>query len=195
MYQNYFKRLIDIVFSLIGLIVFLIPIMFISIAIKLDSRGPVIFKQQRVGKGETVFEIYKFRTMVVGAYELGGIVMDSSDNRITPIGSFLRRTSLDEILQFYNILKGDMSIIGPRPILPIEFDEYRHIVLYQKRHIVRPGLFCTVDIDYRAAADRILQFNMDIDYICSISFSYDLKIFFKIIKVILSQKNIYKHEV
>lgn len=195
MYRSFFKHLIDVVIALIGLIVLLIPIIIISIAIKCDSKGPVVFKQERLGKGKKVFTIYKFRTMVDHAYENGGIVNRSDDPRITKVGAFLRRTSLDEILQLVNILIGDMAIIGPRPILPVEYEEYEGNPRYDLRYEDLPGLFGTVDIKYRASATRELQFEMDAEYHEEMSLKNDVKYFFQIIRVVLSGKDVYREEV
>lgn len=194
MYRRCFKRILDCVISMVGLIVCIIPMLSIAVAIKLDSKGPALFKQKRVGKNEEVFTIYKFRTMCVNAYEMGGIARKANDSRITRVGAVLRRTSLDELPQMINIIKGDMAIIGPRPILPVEFDEYKDNKKYRQRHNVLPGLFCTVDIDLRASATREQQFDMDIDYIRHISFSRDLMYFFQIIKTVVSGKNVYREE-
>ena len=195
MYRNFFKRLIDFILSVIGLLVLLVPIIIISIAIKLDSNGPVIFKQERLGKNQKVFTIYKFRTMVVNAYAMGGVATRSDDVRITKVGAFLRRTSLDEILQMLNIIKGDMAIIGPRPILPVEFEEYKNNLRYCRRYDALPGMFCTVDIKYRSSSDRDLQFTMDADYVDNMSLALDVKTFFSIIAPVLAGKNVYREEV
>lgn len=112
MYRHFFKRLLDIVISLFGIIVFCIPMLIIAIVIKCDSKGPAIFKQVRLGKGQKEFTVYKFRTMCDNAYNMGGIATRSDDVRITKVGAFLRRTSLDELPQFFNIISGKMSIIG-----------------------------------------------------------------------------------
>ena len=113
MYKNYFKRLFDIIPSLIGITVCLIPMAIIAIAIKLDSPGPVFFKQKRLGYKGNVFEIIKFRSMCVGAEHTGsGVYSGKGDARVTRVGNILRKTSLDEIPQFLNTLKGDMSFIG-----------------------------------------------------------------------------------
>lgn len=117
MYKLFFKRLIDTALSICGLIVFGIPMLIIAICIKCDSKGPVFFKQERLGKGMKPFTVYKFRTMCDHAYEMGGIATSASDSRITKVGGFLRRTSLDELPQMFNVLNGTMAIIGPRPIL------------------------------------------------------------------------------
>lgn len=194
MYKKIFKRIIDLLLAICGLLILCIPMIFITIAIKLDSNGPILFKQVRLGKDMKPFTIYKFRTMCNHAYELGGIVTKSSDSRITKVGSFLRRTSLDELPQFFNIIKGDMAIIGPRPILDWEFDKYKFNQTYLKRYDILPGMFCTVDLDYRAEADRDLQFKMDATYSENITFVGDCKIFFGIIKTVISGKNVYKEE-
>lgn len=195
MYRKYVKRFLDVSLSLVGLIVFFIPMIIISILIKIDSKGSAFFKQKRLGKNEKIFTVMKFRTMCENAYEMGGIVTRSDDKRITKIGSFLRRTSLDELPQMLNILKGEMSIIGPRPILDWEFDDFRGKKEYDLRHSVVPGLFCSVDIDYRASAERELQFEMDVDYVKNITFITDFKIFCGVIKTVFSGKNVYREEI
>lgn len=195
MYKKYIKRLLDILLSCIGIIFFLIPMLIIAILIKKDSKGPVFFKQKRLGKDEKIFTVIKFRTMCENAYEMGGIATRSDDVRITKVGSFLRRTSLDELPQMFNILKGEMSIIGPRPILDWEFDDFRNKKEYDLRHSVVPGLFCSVDVEYRASAERELQFQMDVDYVKNITFETDLKIFLGVIKTVISGKNVYREEI
>ena len=195
MYQCFFKRFIDCILSALGLIVCFIPMLVIAIVIKLESKGPALFKQERLGKQEKHFTVYKFRTMVDRAYENGGLVTRSDDPRITKIGAFLRRTSLDELPQMINILKGDMAIIGPRPILPWEFDGYRNNSVYRKRHDVLPGLFCSVDIELRASADRDTQFMMDAEYADNVSLKKDFELFFGVFKTVLTGKNVYREEV
>lgn len=194
MYKKVFKRVTDITLSVIGAVVLIIPMLLIALIIALDSEGGVLFRQKRMGKDRKLFTIYKFRTMVPNAYEMGGTNTYSSDPRITRIGRFLRKSSLDELPQLFNIIKGDMSIIGPRPILEEEFDEYEHNPRYAERFSVLPGLFCTVDLDYRAQASRELQFEMDSEYCSSISFAKDIKVFFGVIKTVVSGSNVYKDE-
>ena len=193
MYRHFFKRLIDTCLALCGLVVCCVPMVIIAIAIKLDSKGPVLFKQVRLGKGMKPITVFKFRTMCDHAYEIGGIATSSRDPRITKVGAFLRRTSLDELPQMFNILNGTMAIIGPRPILDWEFEEYKDKnPRYIKRYDVKAGMFCTVDIKYRASADRDLQFTMDADYADSVSFALDFKTFFQIIKSVIKGSNVYK---
>ena len=194
MYRKYGKRALDFTIALIGLIILAIPMIIIAVCIVIDSGWPIIFRQERVGKKQKVFTIYKFRTMINHAYEIGGIVNSANDSRITRIGAALRRTSLDELPQLINILKGDMAIIGPRPILPVEFEEFKDKEKYKTRHDVLPGLFCTVDIDYRASASRKMQMDMDIEYINEMSFANDLRVFFGVIKTVVSGKNVYREE-
>lgn len=194
MYRKYGKRALDFTIALIGLIILAIPMIIIAVCIVIDSGWPIIFRQERVGKKQKVFTIYKFRTMINHAYEIGGIVNSANDSRITRIGGALRRTSLDELPQLINILKGDMAIIGPRPILPVEFEEFKDKEKYKTRHDVLPGLFCTVDIDYRASASRKMQMDMDIEYINEMSFANDLRVFLGVIKTVVSGKNVYREE-
>lgn len=188
---KYIKRLIDLSFSFVGIIFLALPMIIIAIIIKCDSKGPALFKQKRLGKDKKVFTILKFRTMCDHAYEQGGVATSENDVRITKVGRFLRRTSLDEIPQLINILIGQMSIIGPRPILDWEYydnaaDEY------EPRFNARPGMFCTVDLYLRATATRDQQFRMDVEYVENMSLATDIKVFFCIIKIVLSGKNVYK---
>lgn len=192
MYRHFFKQLIDVLMSVLGLIVCGVPMLIIAIVIKMDSKGPAIFKQKRLGKNQKIFTVYKFRTMCDHAFEKGGVASSEKDSRITPVGKFLRKTSLDEIPQMINIIKGEMAIIGPRPILPFEFEGYKDNVRYTHRYDAKPGMFCTVDIDLRATATREQQFEMDADYVDNMSLSLDCKVFFGIIETVLLRKNVYK---
>ena len=118
MYKHFFKRLIDIIFSLIGIVICLIPMLIISIAVKLDSPGPVLFKQKRIGYKGKIFQIYKFRSMCVGAEHKGsGVYSGKGDTRVTRVGNILRKTSLDELPQLFNTLVGTMSFVGERGII------------------------------------------------------------------------------
>lgn len=194
MYRQFLKACIDIMLSVIGLIVYCIPMIIIAIAIKCESKGPALFKQRRLGRNQTVFTVYKFRTMCDHAFEKGGVASSELDSRITKVGRFLRKTSLDEIPQMINIIKGEMAIIGPRPILPFEFEEYKDNTRYAHRYDAKPGMFCTVDIDLRATATRKQQFEMDAEYVDKMSFGLDFKVFFGIIKTVVLGKNVYKEQ-
>jgi O-antigen biosynthesis protein WbqP len=167
----------------------------IAFAIKLDSKGPILFRQVRLGKGMKPFTIYKFRTMCDHAYEMGGIANRSDDPRITKVGAFLRRTSLDEFPQMFNILNGTMVIIGPRPILDWEFEPYKGKANYIRRYEATPGMFSPVDVKYRASSDRDLQFKMDVEYIDNMSFWLDLKMVLQIAIPIITGKDVYREEV
>ena len=193
MYRHFFKRLIDICLALCGLVVCCVPMVIIAIAIKLDSKGPVLFKQVRLGKGMKPITVFKFRTMCDHAYEMGGIATSASDSRITKGGAFLRRTSLDELPQMFNILNGTMAIIGPRPILDWEFEEYKDNQRFCKRYDALPGMFCTVDLWNRAAL-REDQFEMDAEYVDKMSFALDLKTFFGVIAPVLKGSHVYRDE-
>ena len=191
MYRHFFKRFIDTLLAICGFAVFCIPMLIIAIMIKLDSKGPALFKQTRLGKGMKPFTVFKFRTMCNHAYEMGGIAKNSNDSRITKVGAFLRRTSLDELPQMFNIINGTMAIIGPRPILDWEFEPYKENKEYCGRYNVKAGMFCTVDINYRASADRDLQFKMDAEYADNVSFALDVKAFFSIIRTVIKGDNVY----
>lgn len=193
MYRVILKRLIACTLSIIGLSLFCIPMIIIAIAIKLDSKGPVFFRQERLGKGMKPFKIFKFRTMCEHAYEMGGIATSASDSRITKVGGFLRRTSLDELPQMFNVLNGTMAIIGPRPILDWEWDEYKDNKRFAKRYEVLPGFFCTIDLVNRAAL-REDQFEADAAYAENLSFWLDVKTFFGVIAPVLSGTHVYRDE-
>ena len=192
MYRHFFKRMISVLLAICGLIVCAIPMVITAILIKCDSKGPALFKQVRLGKGMKPFTCYKFRTMCQGAFEKGGIASSESDSRITKVGAVLRRTSLDELPQMLNILNGTMAIIGPRPILDFEFEPYKGNRRYVRRYDALPGMFCTVDLDLRATADRETQFEMDAQYVDDMSFTLDVKTFFGIISTVVLGKNVYK---
>lgn len=192
MYKHFFKRVISLFLAICGLVICAIPMVLIAIVIKWDSKGPALFKQKRLGKGQKLITVYKFRTMCQGAFEKGGVASSETDSRITRVGAILRRTSLDELPQMFNILNGTMAIIGPRPILDFEFEPYKDNARFCKRYDVLPGMFCTVDLDLRATADRETQFKMDAEYVDKISFLLDAKTFFGIISTVILGKNVYK---
>lgn len=186
---KYIKRALDIIFSIIVLIL-LIPIMvFTAILIRFDSRGSIIFKQQRVGKKGKSFIIYKFRTMVENAEKIGtGLDSYENDTRVTKIGKFLRNTSLDELPQLFNILKGDMSFVGPRPPVtyhPYKYEDYPEDA--KKRFEVRPGVTGLAQINGRNELSWDEKFKYDLEYIDKIGLIFDLKILiltiFKVMKM------------
>ena len=192
MYKRCVKRVIDVVISLLILVI-LSPIFLIAIiAIKIESKGPAIFKQTRLGKDGKEFTFYKFRSMVVNAEHTGsGVYSEKGDSRVTKVGRILRATSIDELPQAVNILKGDMSLIGPRPPLtyhPWPIDEY---TAEQKRMFdVRPGVTGWAQINGRKCVEWNKRIELNVWYVDHVSFIFDLKIFFKtILKVFLNSDN------
>ena len=158
--------------------------------IKLDSRGPVLFKQKRVGEGEKVFTVYKFRTMIEGAEKATGPVWSQSgDSRITKFGSLLRKTRLDELPQLFNVLRGNMSFIGPRPERPFFVETLKkQIPYYSERHCVKPGITGWAQVRYEygdSIEDAIEKLRYDLYYIKYQSISLDLLIILDTVKVIL----------
>lgn len=176
----FFKRIIDILGASV-LIIILSPILLvISLAIKLDSKGEIVFKQRRLGRYGKQFWIYKFRTMCVGAENMGdGQYCKQGDSRVTRVGKVLRKTSLDELMQLFNILKGDMSFIGPRPPLtyhPWSIDEYTPEQM--KRFDVRPGITGLAQISGRKHLEWPKRIEYDVRYVENISLWLDIKICF-----------------
>ncbi|HOZ13756.1 MAG TPA: sugar transferase [Tenuifilaceae bacterium] len=149
--NNFLKRVFDIVFSVLLLLALLPFFIFIAIAILIDSKGPIFFKQPRLGLKGKVFNIYKFRSMVVGAERMGtGLFNYSNDPRVTKVGRFLRDYSLDELPQLFNILKGDMSFVGPRPPVTYELGDYKNFDgLLKQRFIMKPGVTGLAQINGR----------------------------------------------
>jgi lipopolysaccharide/colanic/teichoic acid biosynthesis glycosyltransferase len=198
--NDFIKRLFDILMSLIGIIILSPVFILISLLIKLDSKGPVMFKQIRVGRGERNFKILKFRTMVTDAEQKGAQITVGRDSRITRVGHFLRKSKLDEIPQLINVLKGDMSLVGPRPEVP-KYTRYYNSS--QKRIFeIRPGITDLASIKYRdeneilAKSDRpeetyieeimVDKLKLNLQYLSEMSLLTDIKIIFmtllKIIK-------------
>ncbi len=179
----FFHRLFDLVFSILGVLIglFLIPLIFIGNL--LGNRGPLFYFQERVGKNGQVFNIIKFRTMVVNAEQGGAVWAAKNDHRITPFGKFLRRSRLDEIPQFLNILKGDMSLIGPRPERPYFVKELSQVIpFYETRHIIKPGLtgWAQVKVRYGSTVeDSLLKLQYDLYYIKHRSFLLDANVIIK----------------
>lgn len=188
------KRIFDIVSSIIGLLVLVPILLVIAILIKIDSDGPVFFLQERLGKNGKVFKIIKFRTMVVNAENMGdGVkVKDSEDSRITRVGKILRDTSFDEIPQLINVIKGDMSLIGPRPPVtyyPYEFEEYSEE--QRKRFSFRPGITGLSQIKVRESVPWDEKIKYDIEYVSSFSTYLDFKILILTFPKVLKRDDIY----
>jgi len=187
--QRTIKRIIDCIVSILGLIILAIPMGIIAILIKLDSNGPVIFKQERVGKDGRLFVIYKFRTMVKDASKIGPPLTEKNDPRITRIGRILRHTSLDELPELINVIKGEMSLVGPRPEIPVEVEKYTN---WQRRVLrIKPGITGFSQIHGRAERKIPSKLRLDNWYIKHQSLKLDLWIMVKTIGIVLTGKGAY----
>ena len=190
MYRHFLKRTFDIILALLGIIIAGIPMLIVALCIKLDSPGPVLFKQDRIGKDGKVFKILKFRSMCVGA-EKGGVYSDNKDSRVTKVGKIIRATSLDELPQFFNVLAGQMSFIGPRPPLtyhpwPIEqYDEFQ-----RKMFLVRPGITGWTQTHGRKDVEWHRRIELNVWYVENLSLWLDMKILFlTVFKVVTNADN------
>ncbi|CEH33749.1 sugar transferase [Romboutsia lituseburensis] len=192
--QLIIKKIFDIISSALGIVILSPLFLIVSILIKLDSPGKVLFIQDRLGKDGKVFKIYKFRTMCDNAINIGnGLFTDEADSRITKIGSFLRKTSIDELPQLFNILKGDMSLVGPRPPVPnfpYKYDEYSEV---QKiRFEMLPGITGWAQVVGRNSIDWDERITLDIDYVKNYSFLWDIKIIILTLAKVVKREDIYK---
>lgn len=190
MYKHFFKRFLDILLAIIGIVIGLIPMIIIGLCVKLTSKGPILFKQDRIGKNGKVFKILKFRSMCVGA-EKGGVYSDKKDKRVTKVGKVIRATSLDELPQFFNVLVGHMSFIGPRPPLtyhPWPYDEYTD---RQRRMFeVRPGITGWAQTHGRKDVEWHKRIELNVWYVDHVSFWLDIKIIFMtVFKVVTNADN------
>lgn len=175
MYKKHIKRLVDICCALAALVVFWWLYIIIAILVRVKLGSPILFKQKRPGKDEKIFELYKFRTMTDEKDENGKLLPDSV--RLTNFGKFLRKTSLDELPEAFNILKGDMSVIGPRPLL-VEYLPY-YTEREKLRHTVRPGLSGLAQISGRNLIDWEERLKIDVEYVENVTFINDVKIILK----------------
>lgn len=185
-YNKYIKRILDIIIALFAIIILSPVFIILSILVRVKLGSPIIFKQKRPGLNKKIFEMYKFRTMTDEKDSEGKLQPDSI--RLTSFGKKLRSSSLDELPEFFNILKGDMSLIGPRPLL------VKYLPLYSKeqnrRHEVRPGITGYAQVNGRNAISWEDKFEKDVEYVNNISFMLDLNIFFKTIKSVLVKEGI-----
>ena len=187
---KYFKRFLDIVLSAVGLLVLSPILMIIAVAIKMDSKGPVLFKQKRVAKGKEYFQILKFRTMYADVpKDVPTHLLADPESKITKIGRFLRKSSLDELPQIWNILVGEMSIIGPRPALWNQFDLIAERDKYGAND-VRPGLTGLAQVMGRDELPIEVKAKYDGEYAQNVTFANDIKIFFKTITSVLGAKGV-----
>lgn len=191
-YRDVVKRLLDLLITIPVLIVAAIPMLIVAIAVKIDSPGPVLFRQERLGKGGKVYKMYKFRSMVVNAEHTGsGVYSGKNDARVTKVGKFIRATSIDELPQLFNVLKGDMSLLGPRPPLtyhPWPLEQYTE----EQKHMfdVRPGFSGWAQIHGRKEVEWNHRIELNVWYVRHVRFSLDAKIFFMtIFKVIKNSDN------
>jgi lipopolysaccharide/colanic/teichoic acid biosynthesis glycosyltransferase len=168
------KKTFDILASLSALIILSPLMIFIALCIKTDG-GPIIYKQIRVGINGREFGIFKFRSMVVNADKLGGYSTNPGDKRVTSVGTFIRKTSIDELPQLLNVLLGQMSIIGPRPNVPAQFDEYTQ-AQWDKRNSLLPGITGIAQSRTRSNATWQQRYDMDIEYVDTRTFVLDIKI-------------------
>ena len=186
LYCKLIKRFMDFLIAALSIIIFSPLLIILAILVGVKLGGPVIFKQERPGLNGKVFKLYKFRTMTDAKDENGNLLDD--EYRLTSFGKKLRSTSLDELPELYNILKGDMSIVGPRPLLvkylPLYSDEQK------RRHDVRPGLTGLAQVSGRNAITWTEKFNKDIEYVDNVSFGLDVSIFFKTIYCVLKREGI-----
>lgn len=185
-YEKYIKRLIDIVLSGCALVVLSPVLLLVALLVRIKLGSPVIFKQKRPGLNEEIFEMYKFRTMTDERDEDGKLLPD--EIRLTSFGKKLRSTSLDELPELINIFKGDMSIVGPRPLLVAYLERYNEE--QKKRHLVRPGITGLAQVEGRNTLSWAEKFDYDIKYINNISFINDIKIIFKTVSVVLKKEGV-----
>ncbi|UCH12942.1 MAG: sugar transferase [Candidatus Omnitrophota bacterium] len=190
MIQLGIKHIIDFLISFVVLIILLPVFIVIALLIKLSSKGPVFFTAERVGKNNKIFKAYKFRTMVDNAINMGmGIETAENDPRITGVGKILRTFSLDELPQLINVLKGQMSLIGPRPALVHQVDQYTEEE--KKRLVMRPGLTGWAQVNGRNLISWKERIKLDVWYINNWSLWFDLKVLFMTPKVVLSKEGLY----
>ena len=185
----FIKRAFDLTFSFVGLIITFIPMIVISIFIKVDSKGPVFFTQERLGKDGKAFIMFKFRSMVQDAEKSGPQWADKDDNRVTRVGNVLRKTRLDEIPQLINIFLGQMSFVGPRPERKVFYEEFKNYIDgFDQRLIVTPGLtgIAQVNGGYELKPEEKIIF--DIEYIKKRTLIIDLLLILKTIKIVFNQK-------
>ena len=188
LYKRWIKRSIDIVLSLLGLLFLWLPMLVVALLVRLDSPGPALFRQKRLGLNGREYEMYKFRSMCVNAEHTGsGVYSGKGDSRVTRMGRILRATSIDELPQLVNILKGDMSFIGPRPPLPYPPWPLEEYTPQQRRMFeVRPGITGWAQINGRKAVEWNRRIEMNVWYVDHVSFGLDMKILLATVGKVLS---------
>lgn len=194
MYKHLLKRILDIILSFFAIVILALPMLVIAIIIKIDDPGPAIFKQKRFGKNKELFWLYKFRSMKLNTPELPTHLLKDPDMYISKVGKFIRRTSLDELPQIYNIFIGKMSIIGPRPALWNQDDLIAERDKYGAND-VRPGLTGWAQINGRDELDINTKAKLDGEYVSQLSFAFDCKCFFGTIRSVLKADGVVEGEV
>lgn len=198
-YGRFFKRFVDIIVSTIFLAIFVVIFVFLALAIVIDSPGPIIYTQTRIGRHRRPFKVYKLRTMIDGAHDMAAhiapvtdenpFVQHKNDPRVTRVGRFLRRFSIDELPQIFNVLKGDMSVIGPRPFIP---EEAQNIgPEHYARYSVRPGLTGYAQINGRNDLTLEERMGYDLHYVANLTAMLDVEILFKSVFVVLRRDGAY----
>lgn len=180
------KRFFDIVSSLLAIIILAVPMVILAVLIRVKLGGPVLFKQERPGKDGRIFTLIKFRTMTNACDENGELLPD--EVRLTKFGVFLRSTSLDELPELFNILKGDMSVIGPRPLLVQYLPRYNEH--QSRRHLVRPGLTGWAQVNGRNAISWEQKFDYDVEYVENVNLFLDIKIIFMTVVNVIKKDGI-----
>jgi lipopolysaccharide/colanic/teichoic acid biosynthesis glycosyltransferase len=185
------RRAIDVVVSLLGLVLSAPVLLVAMVAIRLESRGPAIYRQRRAGLDGHPFDVLKLRTMVDGAETIGaGLAIDAGDARITRVGAFLRRTSLDELPNLLNVLRGEMSLIGPRPTLPVQVAQYSE--RQRGRLAIRPGITGWAQVNGRASLPWSERIELDLYYVEHRSLALDLRILRRTVAMVLGGSGLYK---
>jgi len=194
MYKRYLKPMLDICFAIPAIVILTPFFIIIAVAIKVESKGPILFLQSRLGLNGSTFKIYKFRSMVKDQsnFQKSSKVFQN-DPRITKVGHFIRKTSLDEIPQLFNIIRGEMSFIGPRPPLPYYPKEYEDYSDFDKqRFMVKPGISGLAQVRCREIHDWELNIPVDVEYVHNYSFTYDLKLFLASLLFFFKTDNVYR---
>jgi lipopolysaccharide/colanic/teichoic acid biosynthesis glycosyltransferase len=185
------RRAVDIAVSSLALVLSAPVLALAALAIRVESGGPVIYRQRRAGRGGRPFDVLKLRTMVDGAEHLGAkLAVDANDPRITRVGAFLRRTSLDELPNLVNVLRGQMSLIGPRPTLPVQVDQYTP--RQRGRLEIKPGITGWAQVNGRASLPWDERIELDLYYIANRSLSLDLRILWRTVAMVLGGSGLYK---